>query len=410
MSDRLDHRISVRHGAASASTLGRARLIQISTAISLFVLCMLSVGVLTAGILALRRSIRGEGGSDFVQYWAAGQLLTHGANPYDAVAAFKLESVAARGTIYPQITLSPPIIFVMIAPLGFVSAKTGAVLWTVLLAACMVISVQMLWMLHGQRTGGIHFLCYCFAPVLACQMSGQIGVFLLTGIVLFLYLHKRRPALAGAALVVCITKFQLFLPFGAVLIFWALRGKQYRILAGIGAALLVLSAFPVVFDRHIWSQYVSMMSSTRPAEIPVPSLSRMFRVITHRDSRWLEFVPVVVGCIWAIGFYYRRRNDWNWHEHGLPLLLVSIACAPYMWFTDEVVLVPVILAALYRAQDSGRSILPFGLLAAIPLVELLRGIWITTPYFIWTVPAWIAWYLYASKGRTVPVTIREQTP
>jgi hypothetical protein len=86
-------------------------------------------------------------------------------------------------------------------------------------------------------------------------------------------------------------------------------------------------------------------------------------------------------------------------EQGLLLLLISVACAPYAWITDESVLLPAILAALYQAEDSGRSLLPFGLITGAALFELLRGIWITTPYFVWTAPAWLAWYLFATYNR-----------
>jgi hypothetical protein len=85
-------------------------------------------------------------------------------------------------------------------------------------------------------------------------------------------------------------------------------------------------------------------------------------------------------------------------EHGLLLLLISVVCAPYAWFTDEAVLLPAMLVALYRAEDSGRSLLPFGLITGAALVELFRGLWMTSPYFVWTAPAWLGWYLYATYG------------
>jgi DNA-binding transcriptional regulator/RsmH inhibitor MraZ len=79
-------------------------------------------------------------------------------------------------------------------------------------------------------------------------------------------------------------------------------------------------------------------------------------------------------------------------------MLVAAVCTPYGFFFDEVVLFPAVLAALYRAEESGRSLLPFALIAGAALCELLMGLGMTTPYYLWTTPAWLAWYLYATRS------------
>lgn len=352
--------------------------------------------VLTVSILAVNRGIRGEGSTDFVEYWAAGQLLVHGEDPYDAPATLRLERSAGRSADRSEITFSPPVIFFLVAPLGLVNAKTGAILWMILLGATLVTSIHLLWILNGRRAGQLHLLCYCFAPALICLMAGQIGIFLLFGIVLFLYLFKLWPFFAGAALVVCLVKPHLFLLFGTVLLLWVIDTRQYRILAGFGTGLLAACVFALCLDPHAWSHYARMLVLQRPTEPLVPTLSRMFRLVVHRDAVWLQFLPAVAGCCWSIWYFWSRRTRWSWMEHGLLLLLVSVACAPYAWITDESVLLPAIMASLYRAEDSGRSLLPFGLIVAAALAEILRGVWIITPYFVWTAPAWLAWYLYAT--------------
>jgi hypothetical protein len=71
-------------------------------------------------------------------------------------------------------------------------------------------------------------------------------------------------------------------------------------------------------------------------------------------------------------------------------------CAPYGWFFDETMLFPAVLAGVYRAVDSGRSLLPIGLIAGAALIELIAGVYLTTPFYLWTTPAWLIWYLYAT--------------
>jgi hypothetical protein len=370
--------------------------LNIATAVCLLAVFLMAAMVFTVGILAVNRGIRSEGSTDFVEYWAAGQLLVHGEDPYDATATLRLERSAGRSNDQAEITFSPPLIFFLVAPLGLVGAKTGAILWMILLLAALVTSIHLLWILNGRRSGQLHLLCYCFAPALICLVAGQIGIFLLFGIVLFLYLFKHWPFFAGAALVVCLVKPHLFLLFGTVLLLWVINTRQYRILAGFGAGLLATCVFALCLDPHAWSHYARMLVLQRPTEPLVPTLSRMFRLFVHRDAVWLQFLPAVAGCCWSIWYFWSRRIRWNWMEHGLLLLLVSVACAPYAWITDESVLLPAIVASLYRAKDSGRSLLPSGLIVAAVLLEILRGVWIITPYFVWTAPAWLAWYLYAT--------------
>jgi hypothetical protein len=125
----------------------------------------------------------------------------------------------------------------------------------------------------------------------------------------------------------------------------------------------------------------------------------MLRHAVSADRVWLQFVPEVVGCVWAVWYFATRRRRWDWMDEGLLLLLVSVLSSPYALFTDEAMLLPAVLIAAYRAQDAGRSLAPFGVAAGIAIFEVFLNVQITSVYYLWTVPAWLAWYLYATKGQ-----------
>ncbi len=369
---------------------------------TLAALCLLAVAITVLGVTASAMSENGAGSRDFIAYWAAGQQLVHGTNPYDSVAMLRLERTAGFDGDRPLIMRNPPLAFFLALPLGFVSSKLGMILWLLVLIASLMASIRMLWILHGQPNSRVHLLGYCFAPILACLMAGQLGIFLLLGITLFLRFYKSRPFSAGAALLLCSIKPHLFLPLGIVLLAWAVSRKAYRILAGFGFALLASSALSFCFDPRAWHQYAQMMNMAGVQEEFVPTLSLMFRLLVDRQAAWPQFVPAIAGCAWALWYFWTRRNRWNWMDQGLLLLIVSVGCAPYAWFTDESVLLPAILAALYRAENSNRSLLPFGVIDGIALIEVMTHIQITTVFYLWTVPAWLGWYLYATGGKGAP--------
>lgn len=358
--------------------------------------CILAVG---AVILVYAVSTSSAGQRDFISYWAAGKQLIHGANPYDSAAILALERGAGLDGTRPLLMRNPPVALFLAIPLGLAPSRTGMILWMLILMGSLMASVRMIWILFGRRNDRLHLLSYCFAPILACLMAGQVGLFILLGITLFLYIHKTRPVLAGSALLFCAIKPHLFLLFAVAFLAWVLHQRAYRVLAGALLALLASSALSLYFDPHAFSHYLQMMRTGGVEQEFIPTLSLIFRILIDRRLMWLQFVPAVVGGIWALWYFRTRSDEWDWMNQGLLLLVVSVACAPYAWLTDEAALLPAVLAALYRAEDTAKPLWPFGVIAGAGMLEVISGVQMTTGFYIWTMPAWLAWYLYATRGR-----------
>jgi len=336
---------------------------------------------------------------DFIEYWAAEHQLVHGANPYDGSAIFQLERSAGMERDQPEVMFSPPVAFALALPLGFVGAKTGLVLWLLALLASLSASLWILWALQGRPETLLYLLGFVFPPALMCLKAGQLGIFLLLGVVLFLYFHKSRPFLAGASLLPCALKPHLFLPVAIALILWVASRKAYRILAGFLATLGVSCALTLGLDAHVWSEYSQTMRTAGIMDQFVPTLSVVFRFLLDRNAGWLQFLPSAAACVWALWYFWTRRKRWSWTDQGLLLLLVSSVCTPYAWFTDESVLLPAVLYGIFKAKESRRSLLPIALITGIALCEVLKEAQITSPYYLWTTPAWLAWYLYATWSK-----------
>jgi hypothetical protein len=93
-----------------------------------------------------------------------------------------------------------------------------------------------------------------------------------------------------------------------------------------------------------------------------------------------------------------RRDRWEWTREGLLLLLVSALCTPYLWFSDEAILFPAVLAGIYVSERSLRSWMLLGLITAASLIGVFWTIPLPSVFYLWTVPAWFGWYIYAMRG------------
>jgi len=347
--------------------------------------------------LVMELSDKSAAGRDFISYWAAGQLLVHGKNPYDFQAVRSLEAAAGRDPAKSLLMMrNPPVAFFVALPLGLVSPKTALIVWLFLLMAGLSLSIFLIWIMEGRPDNRYHLLGYVFAPALACFQAGQFGIFLLLGVVLFLYFHRTRPFIAGAALLLCSLKPHLFFPFGAVLMLWSITAKRWRILAGLAAALAASCAVSYALDENAWTQYSQMMHAGGALDEPVPTLSVTLRFLIAPHAVWLQFVPQTAACLWAIWYFWTRRARWNWLDNGLIVLLAGAVCTPFGWLTDESMLLPAVMAGLYCALAAKRPWWPLAVIAAAALAELFFGPEITTRYFLWTTPAWLGWYLYAT--------------
>lgn len=336
------------------------------------------------------------GGGDYIQYWASGRLLLAGANPYDAEQVLSLERASGSSLIEAEVTFSPPPVLTMSLVLGLFTAKNGLILLFAASLASLAASLRVLWQLHGSPNTLLHLTGLLFAPVLACIQAGQISIFFLLGVCLFLLWSERHAALAGAALLPLILKPHLFLPFGVALLLWIVSRKKYGVVAGFLAAVALSSAVPFYLDRDLWMQYTQMIQNAGIMVHFVPSFGYLLRVWIDPRAGWLQFLPEAAGCIWGAWYFWTRRARWEWMDQGLLLLLVSLLCRPYGWFFDEAVLLPAVLTGVLLSKKSGRTLAPIAIAAAAALVELCFSVKVTSGYYLWTAPAWLACYLYAT--------------
>ncbi len=341
---------------------------------------------------------------DFVVFWATGQQLIHHANPYDPAAMALIEHTAGLNPRYGVLYMrNPPWALPLVMPLGLVGLRVGALLWSLVLLACLVVSVWQIQLIYDRPGNRLYWLALSFAPALLCLWMGQTALFALLGLVLFLRLHRNRPFMAGLSLWLCVLKPHLFLPFAAVLLVWIVVSKSYKVLGGAAVAIASTSALAFLLDPSGWKDYSNMMRGPAIERQFVPCLSVAMRLNISPQAIWLQYLPAALACVWALAWFWPRRHAWDWTTDGSLLMLVSIVAAPYCWLYDQALAIPALMQAAYLARS--RPLLAILALANLPIeIALMCGIRVTSALYLWTAPAWLAWYLFArasvSNART----------
>lgn len=340
---------------------------------------------------------------DFISYWSAGRLIVHHQDPYDFTAVRALELAAGRNPAEPTLIMrNPPVAFFLVSPLGLATPKAGLIAWLVFLIGALLLASYLIWRLNGKPDSLIHLLGFAFAPVLACLMAGQFGILLLLGVLLFLSLYRKYPFLAGAGFLLCALKPHFFLPFGVALVLWSIGNRKgYRIAAGFCVALAASWAFASFVDPHAWTQYSQFVQGGAALNDVVPTLGAELRLLIDPHAVWIQFLPEALACLWAAWYFVTRRDRWDWMDHGMVLLLVGAICTPYGFLTDEPLLLPAVLAGLYRQLDAHRPVWPLIVFAGAALAELIMNVTIVSRGYMWTTPAWLVWYLYATGRLSV---------
>ncbi len=345
------------------------------------------------GVMTFTRQL--SSGRDFVVYWSTGQQLAHHANPYDVAAMGKLEHAAGftgEGSFFMR---NPPWGLPLALPLGFLGPRIAALPWSLLMLAILLYCVHSLWTLFGSPGPEMAWLGICFPPALQCVIMGQTSIFVLLGLVLFLRLWRSNPFWAGAALWFCTLKPHLFLPFALVLLLWIVVGRRYRILTGAAAAIAASCAVTWLIDPLAFTQYVHWARTSGVAAEFIPCLSVALQRLIDPSARWLAFVPSALGGLWAVVYFWPRRQEWDWLRHGNLVMLVSLLVAPYCWLYDQPLALPAVMFALW--QSSSRKVL--AALGAIYIVLELQGFWATaglrSQWYLWPAVAWVIWYLVA---------------
>jgi len=345
---------------------------------------------------------------DSIAYWAAARLLTTHQNPYDHAAVFTLERTEGYVEDRPLVLRTPPWSLFMVLPLGPLSPFLAWTVWLAILVACLVVGLRLTRKLYGlgfDQQNTFPLIAYTFAPVLACMVSGQMGLVLMLGIVLFLFLERRHPFWAGAALILPFAKPHLLSLFWVAFAVWVLAKRKRRLALGFISSFAAATLLALLFDYHVFVHYRKMLQVAAIQMEFIPAFSGVLRLLFFRRFFWVQFVPLGIGIIWAVRYIQRNWTAWDWRVHGPALLVVSVLTTPYEWLSDETVLMPAILQAVAlvyavrgKLKPAAKVMLSFLALLNVLLLLILRfKIPFSTGIYFWSSLVWFGFYFYAQR-------------
>jgi len=356
---------------------------------------------------------------DSIAYWAAGTLLVHHHDPYDHRSVLQLERQHGYLDDRPLVLRTPPWSLFMVLGLGFLSPLWAWIAWITVLFACLVVGLRLSRRLYGGGDvpqNAMTIVAYTFAPVAACLVSGQMGLVLMIGIVLFLWLEPTHPFFAGVVLLLPFAKPHLLALFWLALLTWIVARRKCHVALGFATAFAATTLLPVILDPQVFGHYRQMLQQAAIGREFIPALSGVLRLLFFRSHFWVQFVPMALGVIWSLWYLRRNWQTWDWRQHGPALLVVSVLTTPYEWLTDETVLLPAILQALagvYAARQGLKAsakilLIVLALLNVLLLLILRFKIPFSTGIYFWSSLVWFSWYFYAAhlKYRSTPATAR----
>ncbi len=353
---------------------------------------------------------------DFVEYWAAAKLTLNGQNPFDEALLLPLQQHAGRDTSEAIMMWNPPWALPAVLPLGLLPAREAQLLWLLIHLVVTGFCADRLWLLLGgtrERRWVGWAVAFAFMPTVFALSSGQISMFLLLGVVLFLECERRGwQYLAGAATVLVAIKPHLAYLLWAGIAVDALARGRWRVIVGGAATGLACALLPLLYNPHVWQQYADALGNRPPAQWLSPTLGTILRMAFGAEFFRLQFASVALGLVWFAWYRWHKRHDWNWMEQLPLLLLVSFVTAPYgAWPFDMVLLLPAVFVLVLKRPTSPTSLLegrreskaPFpsrrgvgevGPLIAINLGCLVMNLFqVGSFWFLWVSPAVLLVYI-----------------
>ena len=341
-----------------------------------------------------------------MEYWSAFQLAQHGENPYDPALLFAVQHQAGLGWHLPTMMWNPPWLFLVMFPILRLDFLTALACWrvvTLLVGGASVFLVQAA--LNDPNDDSTQnylvplLALLTYYPLWHGIESGQIHALLLLAFSCMFYgLVRQKNWCVAVGILLCSVKPHIFyLPLLAIAQ-QDLRARNFW-RTGTSASLIALAALisQVLWPHSISNWITALGMDPAGRYIPVqswvvPTVVGFTRNLFSDSHGMMSVYPMILipGVTGALVFCWLiRQPRLNWKVLLPPLMVLSYLTSPYGWVSDQLILLPAVLALLVQGSKKGGLAL---LLCAIaifmqPITFALRLYWIHYEHQFFVFPA-----------------------
>jgi hypothetical protein len=288
---------------------------------------------------------------DFTVYWSALTLFFSPDNPYNPQAALQEQQKISTNPS-GEMAWSPPILFLMLAPLLSLPFYVAKLAWTFMTTLFSVLSAYLsarffssrplsfpIWILYS-----VLFLPFLYEITIG-QIASYLNFIFLASLVLF---RNGRYASAGAIAAALLVKPHMFY----LMLLWfflvSIVDKRWSFILGFGLSVLGGSVLAEMLHPGINSQW--LMRESWPTQNVGSTLPLLVRVALLSCCNINSYIPqLVIPTITSVGFVLALLRSKGSAGRTRGLLLAIMLCpltAPYGHVFDQVVLLTPIVGIL----------------------------------------------------------------
>jgi hypothetical protein len=297
---------------------------------------------------------------DFLLFWSTAKLIIQGHNPYDGELLLKMMSQTVGPMAYDMRVPTLPALAGLLIPFAILPFNIALLTWTILNVALALAGLHLVYRTiqipDNRRKLAIKFaFISTFYPLFLAIKLAQIIPLLFFCTALFCAnqdkLNDRRKGFfSGLALAVCTIKPHLFLPFLIVVSLWTLRSRMWRVAIGFIVGVASLWLFPVCFNPRVYSLFLNSDLSNS-LNWRTPTIGFWLAELAGGVA-YLKFLPLLLAC----GYALSTGLTVSFEEGALcritrRMIPLSLACAPYLWVYDFVLLIPAIIPILHKGGN-----------------------------------------------------------
>lgn len=343
----------------------------------------------------------GAGDRDLQAYWSSAYLFAHGQDFSDPVKLGEIERTLTTHdepeTLYSWFS---PIGNVILLPLTFIPFTRAVSYWLILNILVLFLSILLIWDNTDSRTWIPLLAAFGFSMSVISLIFGQINFLEVLGLALFLSLSRwNKPYFAGASLVLTTIKPHLVILTLPILLLDLLRKKEWKVLAGFIAVLLLCAAILFIF-YPAWVQSSMVVVTSGMSNVrETPTVNGLLVLLGENlagKAIWL--VALLAEVVW----WCLRGNQWERRRFIDISLAVGLIVSPIGWSYDQIMLLFPILTLLSwvvrGALPRAMSGIVIGvLLFADLLTYLLRASTPSDVWFVWVPVVILGLYLSALR-------------